>query len=234
MKKHLFSLLPPLVFGLILSMLAWIPNDPVMQPAAISPDLPVGYDLTNWYGVKTQESEKERAILSADTRFSKAVYRHINPFTYQQEEPTLSVSIVYSGNDINNSIHRPERCLPAQGHLNLTRRSENITLANGRTLTLHRLSSHLPSDTPGVEGTQHIHYYIFFGYDSIYSTHLGRTLRDMYDRVMKGRTQSWAYLQVGTYWGGGTDITEQQADNLLRALLRDLVPGQVDWSRIKN
>ena len=234
MKKLLPAILPPVVLGLILSLLALVPNNPIMQESAISPDLPLDTDLPNWYGVKTQESEKERSLLAADTRFSKAIYRHVNPFTYQQEEPAVDVSIVYSGSDLNNSIHRPERCLPAQGHINLIGHDETLELANGTKLTFRKLSSRKPAETASGKGTQHIHYYIFIGYDTITCSHIGRTIYDMYGRVVKGRTQSWAYLQVGSYWGGDTGLTEQQADSHLRALLRDLVPGQIDWSRVKN
>ena len=54
------------------------------------------------------------------------------------------------------------------------------------------------------------------------------------DRVATGTVQRWAYIQFGTYWGEEVGITEEQADKCLRALIRDLVPQQINWSAIEN
>lgn len=234
MKNILRPILPPVLLGLLLSLIPLMPEGTELLPSAANPDLPLEYDLTGWHGIKTQESEKERAILSADTKFSKAIYHHINPFTLDREEPPVNVSFVYSGSDLNNSIHRPERCLPAQGHLNLEGRDEELTLADGRKLTLRRLSSNTPTENRERGNINHIHYYFFVGSDTVCCSHLVRTWRDIWDRMLTGRVQRWAYIQVGAHWGEEVGITEQQAESHLRALIRDLIPGQVDWSAIKN
>jgi len=234
MKHYLLPLLPPLVLGLLLSIIGLIPDNPELQESAVSPALPLDHELPNWYGIKTQESSVERKSLAADTRFSKAIYRHINPVTGRQEGATINVSIVYSGNDMNSSIHRPERCLPAQGHLNLIGSNTDVELADGRKMPFRRLSSHTPAATAPGQKLHHIHYYVFVGYDSVHTSHLRRTLQDMYDRFVHGRTQRWAYMQLGTSWGEETGLSEQQAENYLRALIRVLVPQQIDWQQIKN
>lgn len=234
MKNILRRFAPPVLLGLILGLIPLIPHQTKLLPSAANPDLPIEYDLPGWHGVKTQESEKERIMLADDTKFSKAIYHHINPFTYEKEEPPVSVSFVYSGSDLNNSIHRPERCLPAQGHLSIEGRDEKLTLADGRKITLRRLSSYTLIDNKAGHNIKHIHYYFFVGSDTICCSHLVRTWRDIWDRMATGQVQRWAYIQVGTHWGEEVGITEQQAESHLRALIRDLAPRQVDWSAIKN
>ena len=234
MKNLIRRTLPPVLLGLILCLIPLMPEDTELVPSAANPELPLDYDLPGWYGVKTQESDAERNLLADDTKFSKAIYNHINPFTYEKEEPPVNVSFVYSGSDLNNSIHRPERCLPSQGHLNLNGRDEELTLADGRKLTLRRLSSNTLVDNKVDHKVYHIHYYAFVGCDTVCCSHLVRTWRDIWDRMVTGRVQRWAYIQIGTHWGEEVGITEQQAESHLRALIRDLVPRQIDWSAIKN
>ena len=234
MKQALKALLPPIVLGFILASVFILPRHSEMVESAISPELPLGYSIPGWRGIKVQESEKERSILAADTRFSKARYTRQARMPWETESAPVEVSIVYSGQDMNSSIHRPERCLPAQGHLNLEGRDEELTLADGRKLTLRRLSSNTPTENRERGNINHIHYYFFVGSDTVCCSHLVRTWRDIWDRMLTGRVQRWAYIQVGAHWGEEVGITEQQAESHLRALIRDLIPGQVDWSAIKN
>lgn len=233
-KALLQALLPPLLLGLLFTLLLIIPSQPELQPSAISPDLPLDYELEGWYAAKLQESEGEREALAADTRFSKAAYLKLRQDATEPKGPTIVASIVYSGNEMNSSIHRPERCLPAQGHIGLQGEDATLTLSNGRTLTFRRLSSHTQPGSRGEPPLQHIHYYIFIGSDSLQHSHFSRTFKDMYDRVAKGRTQRWAYFQVGAYWGGDSGISEQVAESQLQQLIRRLLPRQVDWEAIKN
>ena len=76
------------------------------QPVGINLDLPplVG----EWYGKDEEVTEKEHSVLGPETEFSRKSYRN-------DLGNELFVSIVLAGQDMNTSIHRPERCLPAQG-----------------------------------------------------------------------------------------------------------------------
>lgn len=235
MKRHLLhALLPPILLALTFSLLWFIPSHPELQEAAISPDLPLDYDLEGWYGEKVQESEAEREALAADTRFSKAVYYKLRANIEEPRGPKIMTSIVYSGSDMNSSIHRPERCLPTQGHLDMMGTDAPIMLDNGRKITFRRLTSRtLINNRPG-RNLQHINYYVFVGHDSLQHSHYSRTFKDMYDRVIKGRTQRWAYFQVGVYWGGDTGISEKLADNQAQELIRQLLPRLADWNALKN
>ncbi len=178
-----------------------------------------------------QESEKERAALAADTKFSKARYVPANG----DRTPPVEVSIVYSGSDMNSSIHRPERCLPTQGHNNLLSTEHDVVLDDGRVLRFTRLTSKsYPAELKdaAVKHIDHINYYLFIGHESIETSHLSRTFRDMIDRVLKGYVQRWAYLQIGTYWGDAVHRDAASADKDIQDVIRKVIPQVMDWSRI--
>lgn len=202
-------------------------------PSNLSPDMPLDDDLPGWKGIKTQESEAERKILSADTKFSKAVYKLKPRVPWEPDYPAINVSLVFSGQDMNNSIHRPEVCLPAQGHLNVQGTSSEILLNNGRTLTLTRLSSTTPMTDDPRKRLNHIHYYVFVGNGCITHSHLARNMQDTVDRFFRGKVQAWAYFQAGTCWGTEINVTEEDADRRLRKLISELLPGLINWESIK-
>lgn len=225
--------LPPALLALLLSSVFILPREEQLLESSISPDLPVGFDLTGWQGTKIQESEVERTSLAADTRFSKAQYTQPRRVFWEKEKPPVEVSIVYSGSDMNSSIHRPERCLPSQGHVNLQTSSSELSLADGRTLTLTRLTSRvpLPNRDDGLV-LNFVSYYVFIGHGTLHHTHIGRTLQDMYDRVTRGYVQRWAYFQANSYWAPELNITEEEADKRVRTLISELLPNQVNWSEM--
>lgn len=229
-SKLLRALLPPVLVAVILSSVFILPREESLVESSISPDLPLGTDLSGWQGSKIQESEHERRVLAEDTRFSKATYSRISRVPWEKSLPPVEISIVYSGADMNSSIHRPERCLPSQGHLNLRGSSDEITLADGRKLGITRLTSQV--QLPDKQTINFINYYVFIGHGTIHHSHLGRTAQDIYDRVAKGYVQRWAYFQAGSYWAPELGITEDEADKHIRALISDLLPGQINWQEM--
>ena len=229
-SKLLRALLPPVLVAVILSSVFILPREESLVESSISPDLPLGTDLSGWQGSKIQESEHERRVLAEDTRFSKATYSRISRVPWEKSLPPVEISIVYSGADMNSSIHRPERCLPSQGHLNLRGSSDEITLADGRKLDITRLTSQV--QLPDKQTINFINYYVFIGHGTIHHSHLGRTAQDIYDRVAKGYVQRWAYFQAGSYWAPELGITEDEADKHIRALISDLLPGQINWQEM--
>ncbi len=201
-----------------LSLAFVLPKDIQLQPVGIELRLPeyVG----DWHGVDQEASKGERDILGPDTQFARKVY------TKGTDE--IFVSIVVSGPDMNTSIHRPERCLPAQGWtiadsqaiaialpsgaLKATRLQNirNVTLSNGQPFKLRSLN-----------------YYWFAGHSEVTASHFERTWIDIRDRVLKGQNQQWAYVTIGStitkdFRVFGTD--EKQTDDLIRAFISNLVP----------
>lgn len=232
-KQTLLALLPPALLTIILSSVFILPRHEALVESSISPELPVGFKLPGWYGKKVQESEVERTSLAADTRFSKAQYNQPRQSLWDEEKPPVEVSIVYSGSDMNSSIHRPERCLPSQGHIDLRTSNSEIPLADGRTVAFTRLTSRvpLPNRDDGLT-LRFVSYYVFIGHGTMHHTHLGRTFQDMYDRVAKGYVQRWAYLQVNSYWAPELKLTEEETDQRVRSVIAELLPSQVDWSKM--
>lgn len=229
-KQTLRALLPPVVLAAMLGCVFVLPREEQLQESSISPDLPVSFELPGWQGTKVQESEVERSTLAADTKFSKAQYTRNKRVFWAKDEPAVEVSIVYSGSDMNASIHRPERCLPSQGHVDLQTSPQEITLADGRTIAVTRLVSKvpLPNRDDGLT-LRFVSYYVFIGHKTMHHTHLGRTLQDMYDRVAKGYVQRWAYFQVSSYWAPELNVTEEETDQRVRALISELLPRQMNW-----
>ena len=230
--RLLRALLPPVLTAVILCSVFILPREEALVESSISPDLPLDDSLPGWNGTKIQESEHERRVLAEDTRFSKATYKRIIRVPWEKVLPPVEVSIVYSGRDMNASIHRPERCLPAQGHLNLHGSTDKITLKDGRQLSITRLTSQVQLPGEKKQTINFINYYVFIGHGTIHHNHLGRTAQDMYDRVAKGYVQRWAYFQAGCYWAPELGISEDEADKHIRALISDLLPGQINWEEM--
>lgn len=232
-RRFLTAFLPPVVLGVVLLLIPFLPRHDELKQASISPDMPLMYELPGWYGRKLQESEEERTTLAVDTRFSKALYVRLPSLSDYRRGAEIVASIVYSGSDMNSSIHRPERCLPAQGHVDLRSRSETLQLADGRSLTFTRLTSRTPA-SGSRPALQHVNYYVFVGCDSVQSSHLARTFRDMADRVLHGYVQRWAYFQIGTYWGELSGFGAEEAESQLRQLIAELTPKLMQWDAIER
>ncbi|HXM74228.1 MAG TPA: exosortase-associated EpsI family protein, partial [Chthoniobacterales bacterium] len=100
--NRLVVLLFVLLVGL--SAVFFLPTSSNSQPVGIRLALPQSID--KWYGVDLPITERERQILAGDTEFARKEYT-------DGVGNTIYASIVLSGHDLDNSIHRPERCLPA-------------------------------------------------------------------------------------------------------------------------
>jgi EpsI family protein len=192
-----------------------------MQPAGIKLELP--QFVGKWYGVDQAVSQRELEMLAGDTEFARKVYT-------DAAGNSMFVSIVLSGADLDNSIHRPERCLPAQGWTIADSTQLRIPLESGRKLAVTRL--HNVRQVPLRNGTTvsiyNLNFYWFVGYHHLTASHLERTMFDIEDRVLKGYNQRWAYITVAS------DITkgltpfghsEAETDQMIRDFIRQIYPA---------
>ncbi len=166
-------------------------------------------------GPSRPASEQEASVLAPDTQFLKKSYLRVNstilaptpgPKASEMERriaaalhEELEVSVVISGSDMGNSIHRPERCLVAQGYVITGEKIFNL-MVRGRPLPVKRLVTSQPIKDKDGKLSQIIHnitYYWFVGHDTLTNNHYQRTLLDLQDRVLKGYDQQWAYATVG-------------------------------------
>lgn len=199
---------------------------------------------------KYPASDKELAILARDTEFAKAkclIPRREEQSFITMESPIdlIDLSIVLSGYDLANSIHRPERCMPAQGHKILDSQTDELDLGDGRSIPLTRLVSKLTVAVGPPEEGRHatydsITYYFFVGHRSITNSHTERTLIDIKDRVLHGEAQRWAYVSASMQFVDqddppyGAPPTLESADKKIRELLKELAERNIDWNGIQS
>lgn len=234
----------PAVIGVLMSCVYLLPEGGEMAPSAISMQLPE--EQGNWILRHRPPSREEIELLADDTEFAKAICLQPRPGEYQFESglqvpDRVDLSVVLSGHDLNNSIHRPERCMPSQGHVIGSSSKVLIDLPNGRSLPARRLLSvqSVPINEEHTEyrSYQSLTYYFFVGHRTLTEDHLHRTLIDIKDRLLFGMDQRWAYVSVSMWYGKvpwiEPEIPIEEADQKLQDFLRDLSMEQIDWDQIK-
>lgn len=188
-----------------------IPVHPVLLPAAVTPKLP--YFIGDWIGKEDSDTSAEEAILAEDTKILKANYTN-------NSGDFVQASLVISGSDLNNSIHRPERCLLAQGHTNISRDSFLIEADNNLQFPVSRLVSTkkytIDEETKVVSYQT---YYWFVGHETVTNSHYKRSFIDIFDRLTGGTAQQWAYISVSA--PVAPDDAESQQE-MLEAFVKQL------------
>ena len=198
----------------------------------VSPDS--SFELPNligyWSGGRERKpTDKELKILAEDTVFHKKSYLRANssvtPRSVKSDATDMErlaavtpyeeveVSIVTSNSDMGNSIHRPERCLTAQG-FNVEREKKFIVKVRGKDLPVKKLSTvqHIKDEASGnVQHLRNVTYYWFVGHDTLTNDHYARTWQDMKDRLLRGFDQQWAYATVGMMLAPHAAINEELA-----------------------
>ncbi|KAB2641857.1 MAG: exosortase-associated EpsI family protein [Verrucomicrobia bacterium] len=240
MKVRAFIL--PVLLATTLASTYFLPQTGATATSAIRMTLPSAIGF--WQLQTMPPSEAEIGTLAKDTKFSKAICLCPRLGEYSQEgldiPDRVDLSVVLSGHDLNNSIHRPERCMPAQGHKLLSSKDVPLNLANGRTITVRRLHSIQTLTNPAnrkLDRSYHcVTYYFFVGHNRIEHDHLQRTISDMSDRIVRGIDQRWAYISASMWYGKipwiEVPVTEQEADSKLQSLLAQFAKIQINWQQI--
>lgn len=246
MKMNEFSKRLCVLAGILtvgLSAMWMMPRQGERKLSFLSQELPVAFG--EWHGVRGRPAGKELEILAQDTEFSRMSYSHL-------DKPPVEVSVVFSGRDVNNSIHRPERCLKAQGWNFIQERTIIIkeALADGRDVPFREIICKKPSIGKDREplllanGEQRhdyrIQYYTFFGASEAVASHYGRTFIDAKDRLFSGVDQQWAYATFSLpilkeYAEQGIDMPEhlrefgiEESEEVLSEIIAELLPLVVD------
>ncbi len=231
--------LPILLIG-SLGMVHLLPQAGAVAGSAVKMDLPG--TVGGWVFTPLAASPEELGTLSADTEFAKAMCLRPRPDEVALDgrliPDRIDLSVVLSGHDLNNSIHRPERCMPAQGHVITSSSSLTLAMANGRSFNAKRLHSlqTLKASANDSRAFQCVTYYFFVGHDRITNDHLQRTWIDMQDRLVRGMDQRWAYVSASIWFGKlpwlDKEVTEAEADENLCNFVRDFAQNQIDWNQI--
>lgn len=209
------------------SSVFFLPTAPKEQPVGIELALPKFVGA--WYGTDMQIGEKERAVLGSETEFARKTYKN-------GRGDEIQVSVVLSGHDMNTSIHRPERCLPAQGWTIARKKSSTIAIPDRGMLPATRLHNLRPLHGDGgttIATLFNLNYYFFVGHTDVTGSHFDRTRIDIFDRLFKGYNQRWAYVTVAATVTDNISkngLTEEQTDKQVRDFIKSLVPHIVKES----
>jgi EpsI family protein len=197
-----------------------LPHSNKTSPAGIAMTLPNVVGI--WIGDDAAVTQKELDTLAKDTQFARKIYTG-------PEGDQILVSIVLSGDDMTNSIHRPERCLPAQGWQMRSSSSRIIQIPGGKSLGVTMLQNARTVQTQDKRWltVTNLDYYWFIGYKDMTASHLTRTEIDLRDRIMYGYSQRWAYVTIAANVTKGIwrpERTEEQTAAMLDAFIQQLAP----------
>lgn len=235
----------PVVLAGMLATIHLLPAAGDMADSAVNMELPI--EAGTWTLRSTPVSEDELKILAEDTKFSKAICFRAREGEFDLASgmaipDRIDLSVVLSGHDLNNSIHRPERCMPSQGHVIGSSTNVDIELPNGRQFSARRLLS-VQSQPTNQARTEFVSfncvtYYFFVGHDMITQDHLKRTLLDVKDRLLYGMDQRWAYVSASMWYGKipwiEDEVTIDEADTKLKQFISDFGVEQIDWDMIRK
>lgn len=181
--------------------------------------------VSTWEGKDQEITKAEIETLGPGTEFARKLYLHPRGGTY------AFTTIVLSGRDIAGSLHRPERCLGAQGWSSLGSETIGIALPKLGSFPVQRL--HNFQMKRGNDGkTREIEaytYYWFVGEHTLSASHYGRLFTDSKDRMMRGLDQRWAYISVTAVIPPQNNPEQQDearkwVDREIRDFIQDLAP----------
>ena len=194
-----------------------IPRETKIQPCRVRMELPEL--IGGWAGKPGVVTEREHEGLAPDTQFCRKVYD-------DGMGDQMLVSIVLSGNDLDNSIHRPERCLPAQGWTIVESKGLSLPVANapGGRLPVTRLHDmrQVRTEQGRVAEIYNLDYYWFIGYSDITASHFEREFIDIKDRLFHGYNQRWAYVTVAATVR--PERGEAQTDAMIQEMIARVYP----------
>ncbi len=193
------------------------------QPAGVVRELPDS--VGNWIGTDAEMSAAERAILgeASGTRFARKTYRSLEGYE-------IVVSLVLSGRDMSTSIHRPERCLQAQGWTLQEADHFAMALPQHGTFPVAQLHSTRPNKAGGSALPIELQaFYWFVGERDITAGHWSRWAIDNRDRLLRGVSQRWAYILITAPVPTAKDPKDDESvrkwsGNAVREFIRLLAP----------
>jgi EpsI family protein len=179
----------------------------------------------NWKGTDAEITERERTGLGeqSGTQILRKIYRNLDGYE-------IMVSIVLSGKDMSTSIHRPERCLQAQGWTLQDGDQYAMSLPQRGTFPVMQLRATRGIKTEDSTVTRELQtIYWFVGEKDICAGHWSRWAIDNRDRLFRGVSQRWAFILVS---GGvpvpldpkNNDAARKWSQNTMREFIKTLAP----------
>ena len=212
-----------LLLGIFVCVVYW-----TKPPAALPPQsgvvmhLPGFIDVgSGFVGQNAEVTQAEHTILPQDTEFARKNY-----LDYPGPDE-IFCSIVLSG-AMQQSIHRPEACLVAQGWSITNREDIPIRLESGHELTVRNLTIKRVLSVNGRSLTiRDYNMYWFVGENVTTPSHVTRMFLNSWDRIVHNRAHRWAYVTVSSpitrdFRPNGLDA--DQTRTLLIQFIRYVVP----------
>jgi exosortase len=145
-------------------------------------------ELAGFTSEELPPSESELTVLPGDTQFVKRKYTDNAGNWY------LVTAVI--GGTSKSSIHRPELCLPTQGFLMASSRTEEVAGNDWRFITLAR------GGVPAMGFA-----YTFFNQAGFRTaSHTKRILRDVFDRSFYNRIDRWVMITVNSSRSDGESV----------------------------
>jgi len=212
-----------IVFAVLLGGLSsayFLPEKAGFMPVGINLQLPES--LGEWWGNRVDVTQKEKDVLGPETEFSRMEYSN-------GRGDAIQASIVLAGQDMMTSIHRPERCMKAQGWDFKPDQSRTIEVPGHGKMTLMRLRNSKVETMKdgGTRPLQNLCYYWFAGSRDLTHSHLERVRIDIKDRLSGGYVQRWAMMMISSNITAGTSKfgrDEKATDALLIDFIQKLAP----------
>lgn len=183
-----------IVLGLLVCLFFWIKPQATLPPqAGVVMHLP-GYIEAGrgFVGTTAEVTPPERLILPKDTEFARKEYRDF------PNHDDIFCGIVLSG-AMQQSIHRPEVCLVAQGWSITNQEDIPIRLASGRELIVRNLTIKKTIPLNGRQITLvRYNMYWFVGEKVTTPSHAMRIFLSSWDRIVHNRAHRWAYVTVAS------------------------------------
>lgn len=176
-----------------------------------------GYELFNM-----TRSEKE--ALPDDTEFIKSAYANA-------AGRRVFVSVVLSGTE-RDSIHRPQRCLKAQGNALDKEYTLDVPLEGRDPLQVRVIKASKAQTAPdGTTIGKNIYYaYWFVGQERETPSHVTRMFWLAWDRVVHSKASRWAYISVS----GECDPKGKAYEAEIKDIVQRLYPTLITESMRKK
>jgi len=202
-----------------MSSIALLPKQLGYQPVGI--DLALPEFLGEWWGHDTEVTENEHSTLGYDTEFGRKRYQN-------GRGGEILTSIVLAGQDMMTGIHRPERCLNAQGWTVGESNLRVLEVPNFGTLRTTRLLNSRKIIYNGqVYPVRNICYYWFVGCSELAATHGERVWIDSRDRIVHGYNQRWGMVLISADISRDHDKfgnDEEETDIMLQNFIKLVTP----------
>ena len=205
---------------LAMSTVFLLPKQFHEQPVGVKLELPA--TVGEWTGKDAPITDREIGILGKETEFARKNYTN-------GRGDDLQATIVLAGHDMNTSIHRPERCLQAQGWSLAESPVVKIDVPGRGVLDTTRLKvvKMVQTDDGKPFPYTNLNYYWFAGCTDTTASHLSRTWIDISDRLLHGYNQRWAYFTVAatiTKDMKRNGRTEAETDAFIQDFIQRVVP----------